>query len=163
MHMSRIEELGEYRLREASLDDLETLVYHRRVMFVEATGVEDEKALNAMDEAYKKHILKAMPAGNLKAWLVESKDGKVVSGGALSVYEAPPRPQDDTLNYVYIHSVYTEPEHRRKGLARAILNTIVQSCKDNGFKTLTLHAVEASRSLYESLGFTHTTEMRVFV
>lgn len=161
--MSQIKELGEYKIREADLKDLEILVYHRRVMFIEATGVKDEKALDAMDEAYRKHIKKALPAGNLKAWLAESKDEKIISGGVLSVYEQPPRPQDDTLRYVYIHSVFTEPEHRRKGLARAILNIIVQWCKENGFKTLTLHAVEASKPLYESLGFTPTTEMRVFI
>ena len=72
------------------------------------------------------------------------------------MYEQPPRPQDETLRYVYVHSIYTEPEYRRLGLARKLLTTIVDYCRDQNFKTLTLHAVEASKSLYESFGFKPT-------
>jgi L-amino acid N-acyltransferase YncA len=154
---------GEYVLREATMNDIPVLVYQRKVMFIEATGVKDEKALDAMDRAYRKYLEKAQPAGNLKAWVMEASDHKIVAGGAISIYEQPPRPQDDTLRYVYVHSIYTEPGHRRRGLARTILNTIVQYCRENGFKTLTLHAVEASRPLYESFGFKPTTEMRMFL
>lgn len=132
-------------------------------MFKEATGAKDKKTLDAMDKAYRKHIEKALPPGTFKAWLIETKQGDVIAGGAISVYEQPPRPQDDTLRYVYVHSVYTEPQHRRRGLARTLIETIMQYCKENEFKTLTLHAVEASRSLYESFGFLPTTEMRVFL
>ena len=132
-------------------------------MFIEATGAKDQKSLDAMDKAYGEYIKKALPLQFFKAWLIETKNGVVISGGAISVYEQPPRPQDDTLRYVYVHSIYTEPEHRRRGLARTITDTIIRWCRENGFKTLTLHAVEASRSLYESLGFEPTTEMRMFL
>jgi GNAT superfamily N-acetyltransferase len=161
--MSVVKDLGEYVLREATLDDVQVLVRQRRLMFMEATGAKDEEALNSMDRVYERYIRRALPSGNFKAWLVETKEGEVVSGGGISIYEQPPRPQDDTLRYVYIHSVYTEPRHRRRGLARKILETIVEWCRCNGFKTLTLHAVDASRPLYESMGFKPTTEMRMFL
>ncbi len=161
--MTDAKDRGEYVLREATMNDIPVLVFQRRAMFIEATGAKDEKALDAMDRAYKKYLEKAQPAGTLKAWLIESSDHKTVAGGGISIYEQPPRPQDDTLRYVYVHSIYTAPEHRRRGLARRILNTIVQYCQENGFKTLTLHAVEASRPLYESFGFKPTTEMRMFL
>ncbi|MBS7651429.1 MAG: GNAT family N-acetyltransferase [Candidatus Bathyarchaeia archaeon] len=161
--MSVIKDLGEYVLREATLEDIQVLVRHRRLMFMEAIGARDEKALDSMDRAYERYVRRAMPAGNFKAWLIETKDGEVASGGGISIYEQPPRPQDDTLRYIYIHSVYTEPDHRRRGLARIILETILEWCRANGFKTLTLHAVDASRHLYESMGFKPTTEMRMFL
>ncbi len=159
----QVKDLGECVLREANLNDLTILVRQRRAMFIEATGAKDPKALEAMDKAYKKYIEKALPSGTFKAWLMETKSDTVISGGAISIYEQPPRPQDDTLRYVYVHSIYTEPEHRRRGLARIILETIIRWCRKNGFKTLTLHSVEASRPLYESLGFKPTTEMRMFL
>ncbi len=149
--------------REATLDDIPVLVRQRRLMWVEVTNAKDEKALDAMDEAYKKYITKTLPAGTFKAWLIQTKNGRIIAGGGLAVYEQPPRPQDDTLRYVYVHSIYTEPEYRRRGFARKILNKIVQYCRENEFKTLTLHAVEASRPLYESVGFKPTTEMRMFL
>ncbi|MBS7622199.1 GNAT family N-acetyltransferase [Candidatus Bathyarchaeota archaeon] len=152
-----------FTLREATLDDVQILVRQRRLMWVEVANARDEKALDAMDEAYRRYIEKMMPSGMFKAWVIEDENGRVVAGGGLAVYEQPPRPQDDTLRYVYVHSIYTEPEYRRRGFARKILNRIVQYCRENGFKTLTLHAVEASRPLYESFGFKPTTEMRMFL
>ena len=159
----QVKELGEYIIREATLKDTLTLVRQRRVMFVEATGAGDTEALDAMDIAYKKYVEKALPAGNFKAWLTENKEGEIVAGGGLSICEQPPRPQDDTLRYAYVHSIYTEPSHRRRGLARATLSTIVQWCRENNLKTVTLHAVDVSRPLYESVGFKPTTEMRMFL
>jgi len=153
----------EFIFREATLNDIPVLVRQRRLMWVEVTNAKDEKALDAMDEAYKKYITKTLPAGTFKAWVIETKNGRIVAGGGLAVYEQPPRPQDDTLRYVYVHSIYTEPEYRRRGFARKILNKIIQYCRENGFRTLTLHAVEASRPLYESVGFKPTTEMRMFL
>jgi len=149
-------------LREATLDDLLNLVYQRRVMFIEATGIQDEEALDRMDTAYKKYIEKNMPEGNFKAWFINKNDA-IVAGGAISIYEQPPRPQDDTLRYIYVHSVYTEPEYRHQGFAKKIMEAIINWCRENGFKTLTLHAVEASKQLYSSFGFSNTTEMRLFL
>jgi L-amino acid N-acyltransferase YncA len=155
--------LNEFKMREATLEDLTLLVRHRRVMFVEATGARGDKELDAMDEGYKRHIQKSLPIGNFKAWIIETKKHEIVGTGGITVYEQPPRPQDETLRYVYVHSIYTEPEFRRRGIARTILTTIVDYCRAKNFKTLTLHAVEASRPLYESFGFKPTTEMRLFI
>lgn len=154
--------MGEYTLREANLDDLLTLVNQRRTMFVEATNAKNQKALDDMDSTYKNYIKKALTEGSFKAWVVEMNK-KIIAGGAISIYEQPPRPQDYTLRYVYVHSIYTDPEYRRQGLARKILENIINWCRENGLKTLTLHAVEVSRPLYESLGFQPTTEMRMFL
>ena len=154
--------MGEYSLREANLNDLSILVNQRRAMFVEATNAKNQKALDDMDNAYKKYIKKALTKGSFKAWIVEVNK-KIVAGGAISIYEQPPRPQDHTLRYVYVHSIYTDPEYRRRGLAKKILEKIIIWCKENGLKTLTLHAVEASRPLYKSMGFQTTTEMRMFL
>ena len=153
----------DFNIRQATLQDLAVLVRHRRVMFVEATGAKGDKELDAMDEGYKRHIQKSLPIGNFKAWIIETKEHKIAASGGITVYEQPPRPQDETLRYVYVHSIYTEPEFRRRGIARKILATIVDYCRDKKFKTLTLHAVEASRPLYESFGFKPTTEMRMFL
>ena len=157
------DKLQNFNMREATLDDLTILVRHRRVMFVEATGAKGDKELATMDEGYRRHIQKSLPMNIFKAWIIENREGKIAASGGITVYEQPPRPQDETLRYVYVHSIYTEPEYRRLGLARKLLTTIVDYCRDQNFKTLTLHAVEASKSLYESFGFKPTTEMRMFL
>jgi GNAT superfamily N-acetyltransferase len=60
-----------------------------------------------------------------------------------------------------ILNVYTQPESRRNGLARKLLEHAIEWCRANKVSTVILHASEAGRPLYQSLGFKPTTEMRV--
>jgi GNAT superfamily N-acetyltransferase len=50
---------------------------------------------------------------------------------------------------------------RRQGLARRILQIMIDWCRANDFANVSLHASTAARSLYESLGFLPTNEMRL--
>jgi predicted GNAT family acetyltransferase len=60
-----------------------------------------------------------------------------------------------------IINVYTEPEARRQGLARRLMSLMIQWLKEQGFKSVVLHASDAGRHLYEELGFVPTNEMRL--
>ena len=64
---------------------------------------------------------------------------------------------------MYAHSVYTEVAYRRKGLARRILNAMIDDCRANEWPRISLHASELGRPLYESLGFVDTNEMRLML
>jgi len=72
-----------------------------------------------------------------------------------------PRPSDLTRRLAYLHSVYTELAHRRRGLARRIVETALETCRAQGLRRLMLHASEEGRPLYDSLGFLPTNEMRL--
>jgi predicted GNAT family acetyltransferase len=56
-----------------------------------------------------------------------------------------------------VGGVYTRPEHRNKGLARAVMQLLVEDCYERlGFERLVLFTGEdnaAARRLYESIGF----------
>jgi GNAT superfamily N-acetyltransferase len=58
-------------------------------------------------------------------------------------------------------NVFTEPEYRRLGLARRLMVTMLDWLRQEKFGTVSLHASEYGRSLYESLGFEATNEMRM--
>jgi GNAT superfamily N-acetyltransferase len=60
-----------------------------------------------------------------------------------------------------ILNVYTEPEFRRRGIARQIVVTILDWAQQRGLRTINLHASNEGRSLYEKLGFEATNEMRL--
>ena len=66
-----------------------------------------------------------------------------------------PGRQRDILN------VFTEPEHRGQGLARRLVEEALAHCRSHDIPTALLHASDAGRPLYETLGFTQTTEMRL--
>jgi GNAT superfamily N-acetyltransferase len=61
----------------------------------------------------------------------------------------------------YIANVYTSSDYRRNGIARRIMQAIVDWCRAEGFKRVALHASPFGRPLYESLGFEPTNEMRL--
>ena len=61
----------------------------------------------------------------------------------------------------YILNMYTEPEYRGRGIARRIMQAILNRCCVEGFGLVSLHASAQGRPLYESLGFEPTNEMRL--
>jgi GNAT superfamily N-acetyltransferase len=60
-----------------------------------------------------------------------------------------------------ILNVYTEPAHRRQGMARPLMQVVLDWCRSNGVGAVILHASPDGRALDESLGFAATNEMRV--
>jgi GNAT superfamily N-acetyltransferase len=153
-----------YTLREATSSDIPALVSHRRRMFEDMAALRGEALVaaevDAMDAAYARQLSRMLADGSLRAWVIEA-EGRVVAGGAILIAEWLPRPRDLTRRLAYLHSVYTEPEHRRRGLARLIVRAAIEACRADGLRRLTLHASGEGRPLYESLGFRQTNEMRL--
>jgi len=52
-----------------------------------------------------------------------------------------------------VYNVYTEPAHRRQGLARRIMDAIHAWCRDEGIASVALNASADGRPLYESMGY----------
>jgi GNAT superfamily N-acetyltransferase len=153
-----------YSLREATPADIPTLVNHRRRMFEDMAAAggtpHDLAALDAMDVGYAAHLSLRLVDGAERAWVIESGD-RIVASGAVLLSEWLPLPSNLTGRLAYLHSVYTLPEHRRRGLARRIVVTAIEFCRAQGLRRLVLHASRDGRPLYESLGFAPTNEMRL--
>jgi GNAT superfamily N-acetyltransferase len=139
-----------YRIRAAALDDMDALVRHRLAMFVDMGLSFDAPAL---DRLFRAWLATMMPAGIYRAWLVETESAEIVAGGGLSVVPWPPGPRymGDKLGVVY--NLYTEPAHRRRGLARRLMQTIHAWCRDAGVASVALNASQDGRPLYESMGY----------
>ncbi|MFF3108726.1 GNAT family N-acetyltransferase [Kitasatospora sp. NPDC057904] len=52
-----------------------------------------------------------------------------------------------------IHTVATDPAHRRRGHARATTAALIEALKEAGCGSIELRATEAGAPLYQSLGF----------
>jgi len=91
-------------------------------------------------------------------------DGDAVIAGA-SLWLMPWTPDVITGKSVkgMIFNVYTEPDYRRQGLARRLVTTLIDWCKENGIDLVVLHASDEGRPLYESLGFIATNEMNLLL
>lgn len=147
-------------IRLASPEDAEIIAHHRRAMFADM-GAADPAGLVAMDATFVPFVRRALAEGTYKGWLACTNGQRVVAGGGLIVHEWPAGPNNPDPHWAYILNVYTEPTYRRRGIARGILLAIIEWCRVQGFGRVALHASQAGRPLYESLGFEPTNEMRL--
>ncbi len=150
--------MSAYNLRPATLADLADVVRLRRRMF-ESMGVTDTAALDAADVACVDYFAQAIPVGIYRGWVVEAA-GRVVASAGYVIDRHPPGPGNLTGRIGYIMNLYVEPAHRRRGLARRLMETILDHLRAEGVGVLALHATEMGRPLYERLGFAASNEMR---
>lgn len=148
-----------YRVRPATLDDLDVLVRHRLAMFADMGVPFDATALSAAFAAWLREV---MPAGAYRAWVVEWADGTVVGGAGATIIPWPPGPQYPGDKLAFVYNVYTEPAHRRRGLARVVMDALHAWCRANGVASIALNASQDGRPLYESLGYSVTPSPMMF-
>jgi len=156
---------NEFQLHLATLDDIPTLVIHRRLMFEEMYHLEndviDKADLDEVDKAYANYLQRSLLCGIAWSWVIRHMD-EIPASCVISLIDYPPNPGNPTGQMALLHGVYTESAYRRLGLARCICNEAVNFCQKRGISRITLNASKAGRSLYESLGFESvTTQMRL--
>ena len=148
-----------FAIRRASSDEIETLVAHRRAMFVDM-GYRDEAALNAMAARCHPWLLAKMSRGEYLAWLATAPDGSIAAGAGLWLMDWIPH-MVGSGSRGNILNVYTEVAFRRRGLAGELMKAAVDWCRSNGVDVVVLHASPDGRGLYEAMGFAGTNEMRL--
>jgi len=150
--------MTQFHIRSANLHDLDHLVHHRCAMF-EDMGHRDPAVLDRVDQASREYFSEALRLGTYKAWLAETPEPRVVAGGGIIIANWPGYPGESLAKRAWILNMYTEPEARRLDLAKQLLQTMLDWCRKEGFRSISLHASPAGRPLYESLGFQPTNEM----
>ncbi len=150
----------EIAIREARPEDIAEIVLQRRRMY-EDMGERDTAALEAMQASTSAFLEKALSAGLFRGWLAETRAGRVVAGGGMMIVPWLSRPVDPEPRRAWILNVYTYPEYRRLGIARRLMQTVIDWCRQAGFQSVSLHSSDEGRPLYESLGFRPTEEMKL--
>lgn len=149
-----------FRIRPATLRDLDVLVRHRRRMW-EDMGERDRVELDAADTVYRRWARQRMKTKRLVGFILEDAKGRAVASGCIWLQPIQPHPGRTTTLRPYLLSMFTEPEYRDRGLATRIVREAVRWCKEHGYARLTLHASREGRGLYQRLGFARTWEMRI--
>ncbi|HEY3453197.1 MAG TPA: GNAT family N-acetyltransferase [Bryobacteraceae bacterium] len=157
--MSRHISIPGVTLRPATLADIEIILRHRREMFREMGGQYAE-LLDRFELASRSYFQMAFTAGTYYGLFAELRD-EVVAGGGVVIVDWPGSPLNFEPKRAWILNVYVEPLERRRGLARLIMESLIDWCRRNGFRSVALHATEHGHQLYEKLGFRGTNEMRL--
>jgi GNAT superfamily N-acetyltransferase len=151
---------ADYRVRAATLADADILVRHRIAMFSDMGVAFDAPQL---DQAFRVWIADVMPTGMYRAWLAEDPGGAVAGGGGITIIPWPPGPRYAGDRLAFVYNVYTEPGHRRRGLARRIMDAIHTWCRDEGIGSMALNASRDGKPLYEAMGYAESPSPMMFL
>ena len=61
----------------------------------------------------------------------------------------------------HLMNVYTEKDYRRRGIARQLVNMLIEDARAHDVTEISLDATESGRPLYESIGFKASEECMV--
>jgi GNAT superfamily N-acetyltransferase len=150
------------QIRTATISDAEIITAHRRAMFFEM-GYRDQAVLDGMSAAFRPWLRRKMEEGEYLAWLAVAADGSVAAGLGLWLMDWPPHMVGPGSRRGNILNVYTNPDSRRQGLARRLMEVALDWCRANRIRAVILHSSNDGRPLYERLGFRPTNEMRLML
>jgi len=139
-----------YRIRPATLSDIPRVVEHRVEMFREMGIPAELEDMTAATDLWLRH---AIPAKTYLGWIAEADNGEVVAGGGLIVMPWPPGPVTMDPRCGFIFNVYTQPAHRKQGLARQLMDAMHDYCRAEGIERVVLNASVFGQSLYDSMGY----------
>lgn len=154
---------SDWKIRVATENDLNSILAHRRGMF-EDMGFNDATVLDQVVAASSNFIEKGLKDGSYRGFLAITKRNEVIAGAGVAITDwlaHPAAPKQSRR--AYILNVYTAPDYRKKGIARALMQAVLNHCKQEGFISVWLHASEYGRPLYESMGFEATNEMKIML
>ncbi len=155
---STISEAMEIHIRKAGVEDLKHILHHRRAMFDEM-GFRDTAVLNCVEDLSREYFSEGLRIGTYRGWLAEGSNGQIVGGGGIVIADWPGYPGENHAARAWILNMYTEPGARRCGVAKRLLEVMIEWCRTKGFSAVSLHASTAGRPLYETAGFQQTNEM----
>lgn len=144
-------------MRPVEASDLELVLNQRHEMFIEM-GFEPG-ACHAAIEANRDLFRTALADGRYRGFFAVDNSNRVVAGGGIISHQFHTGPLDASRRRSWIVNVYTEPSHRRRGLARMVMQALLNLCRELGWTAVLLHASSDGRPLYDSLGFKATNEM----
>ena len=147
--------------------DAALLARQRCAMFAAMGTLGGAEEAGELESEARGWIARELARGTFYSWVVKYRGApggasEIVAGGGLQLRELMPRPGHARGGHEgLILSVWTDQAHRRRGLASAIVESMLAWCREQGVRRLTLHASADGRRVYERLGFAQTNEMRL--
>ena len=135
------------RLTEKELD----IFINMRINQLREEGAEEEIDLKpALMDYYIRH----MADGTFVSWLAVDGE-KIIGTSGMSFVEKPPYFGCPSGRMGLLSSMFTDPNYRRRGIARELLDRVVEEARKYGCGTIQITASDLGVKLYTAYGFVH--------
>ena len=104
--------------------------------------------------ALKDYYMRHMADGTFVSWLAFNEN-KIIATSGMSFVEKPPYFGCPSGRIGLLSSMYTDPEYRRKGIARELLARVIKDAREYGCGTVQITASDMGVKLYSDFGFVH--------
>lgn len=135
------------RLTEKELD----IFINMRINQLREEGAEEEIDLKpALMDYYIRHLAD----GTFVSWLAVDGE-KIIGTSGMSFVEKPPYFGCPSGRMGLLSSMFTDPNYRRRGIARELLDRVVEEARKYGCGTIQITASDLGVKLYTAYGFVH--------
>ena len=102
----------------------------------------------------KQYYMRHMADGTFVSWLAFD-EGKIVGTSGMSFVEKPPYFSCPSGKIGLLSSMFTDPDYRRKGIAKELLSRVIDDARKYGCGTVQITASDMGVKLYSNFGFVH--------
>ena len=145
----------EYRI--ATNDDIELLMSSRLEMLRVVNDLSDDYVYS--DEIVRESREYFLHGDQLTVLALD--EGEVIGCASMSFMWIMPTFSHPTGRRAHLMNVYTRNTYRRQGIARKMVEMLIDETWKRGATEISLDATVMGRPLYESLGFKNSTEAMV--
>ena len=100
----------------------------------------------------KDYYIRHLADGTFVSWLAID-DSKIIGTSGMSFVERPPYFSCPSGKTGILSSMYTNPDYRRKGIAKELLSRVVEEARKYGCGTVQITASNMGVLLYTDFGF----------
>ena len=144
--------------RRLTKDDLDTFIDMRIRQLREEGATEDIDLIPPLRDYYDRH----MSDGTFVSWLALDKD-KIIGTSGMSFVEKPPYFGCPSGRIGLLSSMFTDPGYRRMGIAKELLNRVVEEARAYGCGAVQITASDMGVKLYTAYGFVHNNNFMQYM
>lgn len=140
---------------KATKNDIETLMKIRLEMLKEVNALPVDYVF---DKYFVENCRKNFECtGETQTDVMCIENGEPVACATLCYLSMMPTFSHPTGNRAHLMNVYVKKEFRRHGLARKMLEFLIEEARTKGVTEISLDATEKGKPLYESVGFVYNS------
>lgn len=140
--------------RKAKNNDIIELAELRKEMIFESNNYKEE-FLNNIKKKTKDYLEKEIDNKNYIQWIA-LENNRIISMCGLSIFLIPPNEWCVNGKTGYIGNMFTKKDYRRKGIAKKLLEKIIEEAKLRNCERILLNTTEMGEKLYKQFNFEYS-------